>query len=389
MKLWASALLALMWAGAAQAQNPYPSAGVCGGLPKVNLKTPTGTCVGVLAHDLKMPRGVLPLSDQEIWLTEMGSWEKNTGRLSRLTWQAGRYQRSTITDKLDRPHGIVQANNGSIVFAEAGQIATLDLAQLTARPLISHLPNTGHHPLKQLAFDAAGQLYISVGATSNACEPSHAAPCTETIGPRATASIWHVRSPFAAPQISVWARGLRNVMGMTFSPQGELLVTENGRDNITQADPKLNDNQLPHDELNLITQGQHYGWPYCYDANRTSPEYRGKNACKSQRVPLMQLPAHSAPLGLTRYPDHGEIKELRGHYLLALHGYRDTGHQVVKVKIGVDGRPTGKSSPVISGWARTDTQPMGAPVEVRVSPSGKVYITDDRNDVLLRLSNSP
>ena len=30
---------------------------------------------------------------------------------------------------------------------------------------------------------------------------------------------------------------------------------------------------------------------------------------------------------------------------------------------------------------------MGAPVEARVAPSGKIYITDDRNDVLLRLSN--
>ena len=71
--LLGSGVLCVLWAGIAQAGNPYPSAGACDGLSKVNVKTPSGTCVGVVASDLKMPRGVLPLSDSDIWVTEMGA----------------------------------------------------------------------------------------------------------------------------------------------------------------------------------------------------------------------------------------------------------------------------------------------------------------------------
>ena len=78
---------------------------------------------------------------------------------------------------------------------------------------------------------------------------------------------------------------------------------------------------------------------------------------------------------------------MRGRYLIALHGYRDTGHRLIAIGANAAGRPAGKTSDVISAWGRTASQPMGAPVEARVAPSGKIYITDDRNDALLRLSN--
>ena len=105
-------LFLMMPALTAQAGNPYPAVGTCDGLPKVNVKTITGTCLGVVAHDLKMPRGILPLSDNELWVTEMGSWERNSGRLSRLVWQNGQYHRATLLDKLDRPHGIQLGKDG-------------------------------------------------------------------------------------------------------------------------------------------------------------------------------------------------------------------------------------------------------------------------------------
>ena len=87
------------------------------------------------------------------------------------------------------------------------------------------------------------------------------------------------------------------------------------------------------------------------------------------------------------YPDDGSIAALRGRYLIALHGYRDTGHRLVAVGADSAGRPVGKYTEVIGLWDRTEKQPMGAPVEVRASSSGKLYITDDRNDAVLRLSN--
>ena len=396
--LLGSGVLCVLWAGIAQAGNPYPSAGACDGLSKVNVKTPSGTCVGVVASDLKMPRGVLPLSDSDIWVTEMGAWERNSGRLSRLTWHNGRYQRSTILDKLDRPHGIQLGKDGWVYIGEASRIIRVnpqslnDAGKITPQVVVDRLPDDGHHPLKQLLLDNNGNIYLSMGAKTNNCENANGTPpqfpCAESSGARATASIWKITSPLNQPKTTVYARGLRNAMGMTWSAQGELIATENGRDNIHQADRRLSDARLPHDELNVIRAGGDYGWPYCFDNNRVSPEYRSHAAvCRQKIAPTGLLPAHSAPLGITRYPNDGSIAALRGRYLIALHGYRDTGHRLIAIGANAAGRPAGKTSDVISAWGRTASQPMGAPVEARVAPSGKIYITDDRNDALLRLSN--
>lgn len=382
----------------AHAKNPYPVVGQCDGLPKVDVKTIAGTCVGVVASDLKMPRGVLPLSDDEVWVTEMGSWERNHGRLSRLSKQAdGRYSRTTLLEGLDRPHVIVLGPDGWVYIGEAGRVIRINpkaaAGQTVAQTVLSNLPDDGHHPLKQMLFDANGNLYLSMGSKTDHCEGKDGAapsfPCKEAQGERATASIWKVTAFNPQPRMQVYARGLRNAMGMVWTTNNELLVTENSRDNISQADKKLKDANLPHDELDIVKQGGDYGWPYCYDNNRLIPEYRGSKAsCQLKLKPQTLLPAHSAPLGITLYPNSGEIKALRGDYLIALHGYRDTGHRVIAYAKDAAGLPVGKSIEVIAGWDATDNQPMGAPVELRVSPSGKVYVTDDRNDELLRLSPS-
>ena len=385
----ATLLLCAPWSSGAFAKNPYPSVGVCDGLPKVNVKTIAGTCVGVVASDLKMPRGVLPLSDSDVLITEMGSWEKKHGRVSRLSLQSdGRFVRTTLLDGLDRPHAIVQGADGWVYVGEAGRVIRFDpkASPVVAQTVLVNLPDDGHHPLKQMLFDAQGNLYLSMGAKTDHCEGKDAAavsfPCKETLGEQATASIWKVTSLLHQPRISVYARGLRNAMGMAWSPSGALVVTDNGRDNIAQADKGLSDAKLPHDELNVIELGRDYGWPYCYDNNRLNPEYRMKpKACVGKTKPSQLLPAHSAPLGIMLYPDTGEITALRGQFLMALHGYRDTGHRVVSVSP----RAMGLSHEVVGAWSATDNQPMGAPVELHASPSGKLYITDDRNGALLRL----
>jgi glucose/arabinose dehydrogenase len=267
-----------------------------------------------------------------------------------------------------------------------------DAGKITPQVVVDRLPDDGHHPLKQLLLDNNGNIYLSMGAKTNNCENANGTPpqfpCAESSGARATASIWKITSPLNQPKTTVYARGLRNAMGMTWSAQGELIATENGRDNIHQADRRLSDARLPHDELNVIRAGGDYGWPYCFDNNRASPEYRSHAAvCRQKIAPTGLLPAHSAPLGITRYPNDGSVVALRGRYLIALHGYRDTGHRLIAIGANAAGRPAGKTSDVISAWGRTASQPMGAPVEARVAPSGKIYITDDRNDALLRLSN--
>lgn len=401
-KLTCAVFLSIGLIGIGWAKNPYPVVGSCDGLPRVDVRTPPNTCLGVVATDLNMPRGVLSLNDDDIWITEMGSWEHHRGRLSRLVKNDKGFVRKTILEGLDRPHGIA-AQGGWIYVAETNRVFRVNpSAKLIAEKVgaksgfeevVSKLPADGLHPLKQILFDAQGDLYISMGAMTDHCERSAASsavvssPCSETLGERATGTIWKVISPSDDARQVVWARGIRNAMGMALSKTGALFATENGRDNIAQNDKKLKEAQLPHDELNWIKQDADYGWPYCYDNNRVSPEYNARvKTCRDKLKPYALLPAHSAPLGMVRYPDDGSIASLRGMWLMALHGYRDAGHRVVGFKSNVAGMPTGSLQDVISNWGVKAKQPMGAPVDLNVSPSGRVYITDDRNDVLLRLS---
>ena len=395
--------LAALWvlgfacAHSAYAANPYPTNGSCDGLPKVNLKTPAGTCVGVVASDLKMPRGILPLADDVLLITEMGAWDKGRGRLSRLLWQNGRFERTTLIDNLDRPHGILLGADGWIYIGEASRIIRINPQALKDKPqiVIDKLPDGGHHPLKQMLFGDDGALYISMGAQTDHCENTNGAngsapkyPCAEAQGARATGSVWKITSPLNRPQTSVYARGLRNAMGMTWSANGELVVTDNGRDAINQSNAKLSDAQLPHDEIDVVKQNADYGWPYCYDNNRVNPEYsKYPKACANKTAPAILLPAHSAPLGIIRYSTDGEISALRGQYIVALHGYRDTGHRLISIGTNAAGQPAGATTEIIGNWSAQGSQPMGAPTEVRAAPSGKLYITDDRNGVVLRLSN--
>ncbi len=380
-------LLPNAWAG-----NPYPSAGVCDGLSKVALKTPANTCVGVVASELKMPRGILPLADDVLLVTEMGAWEKGRGRLSRLLWRNGRFERSTLMDKLDRPHGILLGADGWIYIGEATRIIRINPSSLKDTPqiVIDHLPDAGNHPLKQILMGEDGALYVSMGAQTDHCEGANNTapkyPCAETLGERATGTVWRVDVNQHTAQVH--ARGLRNAMGMTWGANGQLIATDNGRDFINQGNAKLSDAQLPHDEINVVHAGEDYGWPYCYDRNRLNPEYsKYTKACANKRAPNIMLPAHSAPLGIIRYPADGELTALRGHYIVALHGYRDTGHRVLSIKSDTLGLPAGQTSELIGNWAATATQAMGAPTEVRASPTGKLYITDDRNGVVLRLTS--
>lgn len=380
------------------AKNPYPVVGSCGGLPQVLLKTIKDACVEVVASGLKAPRGILPISDNELWVTEMGSWEHNRGRLSRLKWNGSGYLRTTLIEQLDRPHGISLGPDGWVYVAVVDKIIRLnpraaDVAQ-SAQIVVRDLPSSGLHPLKQIAFNGT-MLYINVGAMTDHCERSQASseavtyPCKETQNPHPSAAIWRTEiRDGKAGRIEVYARGLRNSMGMAFTKTGLLVQTENSRDYINRSDKKLRDESLPHDEINLVKQDQDYGWPYCYDNNRVSPEYRRyKYACRGKTLPKLLLPAHSAPLGITQYPEDGSIVSLRGMWLVALHGYRDTGYRVVGFSAGFDGFPMGELHNVIFGWGPNQAQPMGAPTEVRVSDTGQVYITDDRNGMVLRLSS--
>jgi glucose/arabinose dehydrogenase len=376
----------------------------CAGLPRLDVSTPSGFCLGVVAGGFKFPRGVLPLPNGDIIVADMGNWEPGRGSVWRLRRSGVVFEKTLLLKGLDRPNGIDLGPDGLVYVGVVQRIFRFDPARpdSTVRDVIggssaiAPLPGLGRHLLTTMRFDPSGALFVNVGSSTDHCEnpdgspPPSNQPCREAGGPAPLGAIRRYAMAWPAGTVTrweTWARGLRNSMALAFQPKtGALWQGENGRDAIQLAMPSLkNDDELPHDELNLIRQGANYGWPYCYDNNAPSPEYGGGD-CKPYQAPARLLPAHAAPLGMAFYTGSRFPAPYRGSLLIGFHGYRQHGHRVVALLPDANGAPLGRIVELVSSWERKGSQPMGAPVDVRQTADGDVLISEDRNGRVLLLS---
>lgn len=402
---WAScgllAAVASAWVsspGAASAAL-YQTSGDCAGFPRVSLQTAPGLCVGLVATGLGFARGVVAKGDA-IYVADMGGWHANRGRILRLDRRDPR-KPQVVLKGLNEPNGLAWGPDGKLYVGLSGKLIRFDPeaadAAASVREVLTGLPASGRHPLSAMVFGADGSLYVNVGAATDHCEgeggaaPDPAKSCPETLEAPPRASILHFRpgnAPADAHALKPYATGLRNSMALTVLPNGRLLAANNARDYINRADPALSDEELPHEPLVLVEEGADYGWPYCYDDRRPSPEYP-KAECGGKQRPSLLLPAHTAPLGmLLLRPD--SPGGLGGRLLIGYHGYRAQGHRLVSLGLDGQSQPQGAPQDVVSGWTYVEGQhPQGAPVGLWQLDDGSVLVTEDHNGTLLRLAASP
>jgi glucose/arabinose dehydrogenase len=374
----------------------YRTSGDCNGYPRVELNTAPGLCVGLVATGLGFARGVVAVGDA-VYVADMGGWHADRGRVLRLDLHNPRNPQ-VLLKGLNQPNGLAPGPDGSLYVGLAGKLIRFDPAApnpaATVREVLTHLPGTGRHPLSAMALAPDGSLYVNVGAATDHCEgPGGAAPdpvrsCPELSETPPRASILHLRpgaQPVDAGTLKPYATGLRNSMALALLPDGRLLSANNARDYINLADHGLSDEELPHEPLLLVEEGADYGWPYCYDLRRPSPEYPRAD-CASKQAPLLLLPAHAAPLGMLLY--HGAaLPGMDKHLLIGYHGYRAKGHRIVSFGLDGQGLPTGEAQDLVSGWGYVEgSHPQGAPVGLWQLGDGSVLITEDHNGTLLRLA---
>jgi glucose/arabinose dehydrogenase len=187
--------------------------------------------------------------------------------------------------------------------------------------------------------------------------------------------------------VQVYAKGLRNAAFFTRHPEtGRMWTVEMGRDHLGD--------DTPPDEINIVEEGRHYGWPFCYGRNVPDTEFAGDEAREFCREPnavpsLIDMQAHSAPLGLAFLHDtSGWPGEYRNDLIVAYHGSWNrsapTGYKLVRFKFGADGDYEGVED-FISGWL-DDGAAHGRPVDVKVGPDGALYVSDDHAGVIYRIN---
>lgn len=346
------------------------------------LALPEGFSISIFAKDLDKPR-VLAWDPAGNLLASIPS----QGRVVALPDNNGDGVADAtinVIENLNRPHGLAFRcrETCKLYIAETDQVAVYDydeknLSAVNKRKIID-LPGGGNHVTRTLLFMPApneDKLLISVGSTCNVCD--------EEDWRRAKILI----ANHDGSDLKEFARGLRNSVFMAIHPvTGKIWATEMGRD--------LLGDDIPPDEINIIEEGNHYGWPYCYGKNVQDEDfYKGPEVRKPcEEVGVMpshiDLPAHSAPLGLAFFPEEGWAEDYWHNLLVAYHGSWNrsvpTGYKIVRYKLNAEGNYEGVED-FITGWLAEEGA-LGRPVDILIQPGGKMYISDDKAGVIYRVS---
>lgn len=389
-----------------EARGPYRAdvGRDCDGHPALALDTASGTCVGIVAHAETpaiaeargrfRPRSVVidPERDDVVWVVDHGARRSRAGRLWRLTRGEDGWLPERIRSRLDRPHGGRVGPDGWIYVGEVQRICRFDPRdpegswETVIDDLPIELPDrpVRFHPLTSFVFSARGDLVVNMGSGTDRClEALPSDRCVDEA--RDTGAVWRFRRTGErswSREPEVFARGLRNSVALAAHPSGALLQAENGVD--------FREDSRPHEELNVLRDGAHYGWPYCWDRHERDPAWAHSSfTCADNPAytpPHLLLPPHGAPLDMLYVT--GDALGLRGQLLISLHGYRSAGHRVIALPAGDDGVPPPDAAPseVIAGWDAGDLGPRGAPVGLAEARDGSVWLVEDTNGTVLRLA---
>jgi len=331
-------------------------------LDLAELKLPPGFEITIHARGLSGPRFLALSPTGALFVSESGA-----GRI-RVIPEAGRVV--SFASGLRQPHGLAFRGN-DLYVAENHRIvvfrnATNSSFSAGTPELVADLPAGGGHTTRSIVWTRDDRLIATAGSSCNVC--------IESEPRRATA----MRFNADGSGMEIFARGLRNSVGVALHPAtGEVWATDNGRDN-------LGDDQPP-EEINILRAGADYGWPRCYGDRVRDPDLGGD--CSSTLAPELAMPAHSAPLGITFYT--GEM--FPGRYLkdamVAFHGSwnrnEPTGYRVARV-VASSGRAAGMED-FLTGFLQGNTT-SGRPVDAVTGADGALYVSDDMNGVVFRIS---
>ncbi len=110
----------------------------------------------------------------------------------------------------------------------------------------------------------------------------------------------------------------------------------------------------------------------------------------------IDIPAHSAPLGLAFMPNElGWPQEYQNSLFVAYHGSWNrsvpTGYKIVQYKLDEKGSPINQNGKdFIIGWLeQNNTNAIGRPVDILFDKNIGMFISDDKAGVIYQVSYKP
>jgi len=275
-----------------------------------------------------------------------------------------------------------------------------------AQRLVQRIP-TFHHWARDIVFTSDGsRIFFSVGSGSNVALDMSPDPQMSMFPSPHTVkglSEWVKTKPFGATwgseelradvlsfdpsgnDIKIIATGLRNCSGMAVQPEtNELWCVVNERD-------ELGDN-TPFEFATHVKEGAFYGWPWYFIGSHEDPRHKNERPDLKDKVemPEVLMEAHSAPLQMAFYDSSNFPPEYRRSAFVTMHGSwnrsKRTGYKVVRLLFDDGGKPTGVYEDFMTGFVLSDNQVWGRPVGVTVGQDGSLFVTEDGNGTVWRVT---
>ncbi|HEU4903859.1 MAG TPA: PQQ-dependent sugar dehydrogenase [Flavisolibacter sp.] len=403
-------LLALAFGVAANAQKPSADVNIT--LPKDFSSTVVAKNLGRARHlavnsngdiyvkleRLKSGKGILRLRDKN----GDGKIDDTTG--------FGNYIGTGIALK----NGFLYASSNTGVFRYKMNGTEPD----TEHPetIVKELVDRGQHNSKSITLDNAGNIYVNIGAPSNACQAQDRqtgapgqdpCPLLEIAG-----GIWQFKAdkPNQSYAEGVrYATGIRNVVGLDWNTAtNTLFAMQHGRDGLQDYKffPDSISVELPAEEMLEVSKaGDNFGWPYCFynqliGKKVLNPEYGGDGQktgrCADVKPPVVGFPGHMAPNGLLFYTGSQFPERYKNGAFIAFHGswnrapLNQKGFFVAFVPFK-DGKPSGEWEVFANGFAGKENitspgQAVYRPCGLAQGPDGSLYVSDDVKGNIWKIS---
>ena len=299
--------------------------------------------------------------------------------------------------KFNVPNGVCWTPNGFLIVAEHNRILNFPAAEFFYEgpdvAVIEVVPQGKLIPVEEESFNHGartcrigpdGMLYITMGQPFNV-QPRDKLKLFDELGIGGIVRM----NAFDGSKREVFARGIRNSVGMDFNPKDKTLwFTDN------QVDGMGDD--IPPGELNRATKpGQHFGFPWLggHKVRHTDHGY-DKDALPPNLVgPQVEMVAHAADLGMAFYNAKQFPAKYQGGIFSAQHGSwnrtKPIGARVMFTSLKADGSAD-KTEVFAEGWLDGEKNIYrGRPVDVAVLHDGSLLVSDDFAGAIYRISYQP
>ena len=295
--------------------------------------------------------------------------------------------------KFQVPNGVCWTKDGFLIVVEHNRVLNFPAAEFFYEgpdvavievvgqgKLIPEEEESYNHGARVCRVGKDGKLYIAMGQPFNV-PPRDKLDLFNKVGIGGIIRL----NPFDGSGREVYARGIRNSVGIEFNPKNnDLWFTDNQTDGMGD--------DIPAGELNRATKaGQFFGYPWIQGKTRITEHGYDKDPLpKDVTNPEVYMEAHAADLGLTFYTGNKFPAKYRGGIFSAQHGSwnRTTpiGARIMFTSLKADGSAD-KTEVFAEGWLDKETGTYrGRPVDVANMKDGSILVSDDYAGAIYRIS---